>query len=223
MIKAIFFKEWLKIRWVVFGSVLAVLGFLIYLGLNVRQYFEMNDSIDVWVYFIQRKVLFYSILKYVPTFIAIILGIVQFAPEMVKKRYRLTFHLPYSEIKSLLIMSGIGLALILLASFVLLIGLGIINSIYFPAEVTLSALFSVLPWLLAGIIIYLATSAIILDPSWKNRILYALFFIPFIQSLFLEQGYYEYRHSLLIYFMVSLLFGIVILFPGYRLRKGSVK
>ena len=223
MIKAVFYKEWLKIRWVVFGSILAVLGFLIYLGLNVRQYFEMNDPIDVWVYFVQRKVLFYSVLKYIPTFIAIILAVVQFAPEMIKKRYRLTFHLPYSEIRSLFFMSGIGVMLLLSVALVFLIGLSIINSIYFPTELTISALVSVLPWLLAGVTVYLGTSAIVLDPSWKYRVLYALFFAPFIQSLFMEQGYYEYKYSLTAYFLVSLLFGFVILFPGYRLRKGSVK
>lgn len=223
MIKAILFKEWLKIRWVVFGAVLAVIGFLAYIGLNVRQYFKMNDPISVWVYFVQRKVLYYSILKFIPAFIAVVLAIVQFAPEMAKKRYRLTFHLPYDEIKSLFFMSGIGLILILLVALIMLVGLAIIGSVYFPAEVTHSSLITVLPWLLAGITSYLAATAIVLDPSWKYRILYALFFIPFIQSLFLEYGYLQYRYSFSAYFLVSLLFGIVILFPGYRLRKGSVK
>ncbi|RKY60863.1 MAG: hypothetical protein DRP96_04815 [Candidatus Neomarinimicrobiota bacterium] len=223
MIKAIFFKEWLKIRWVVFGAVLLALGFLTYIGLNLRQYFKMNDPINVWIYFIQRKVLYYSILKFIPAFIAVILAIAQFTPEMVKKRYRLTFHLPYSETKSILLMSGIGLLIVLLVAVILLVGLAIIGSNYFPAEVTYSSLITVLPWLLASITVYLATSAIVLDPSWKYRILYALFFIPFIQSLFLEHGYLEYQYSLTAYFLVSLLFGVVILFPGYRLRKGSVK
>lgn len=222
MYKAILYKEWLKIRWIVLGSILAVLGFLIYIGLNVRQYFEMNDPINVWIYFIQKKVLYYSVLKYIPVFIAIVLAIVQFVPEMVKKRYRLFFHLPFSETKSLFYMSGIGLAHILLIAIILLSGLAFIGSIYFPMELTASSLFSILPWLLAGFASYLATSAIVLDPSWKYRVLFGLFFTPFIQSLFLESGYYEYKYSIGVYFLISLLFGIIILFPGYRLRKGSV-
>jgi len=223
MYKAILYKEWLKIRWVVLGSVLVILGFLMYIGLNVRQYFEMNDPVKVWIYLIQKKVLYYSILKFIPIFTAIVLAIVQFTPEMAKKRYRLTFHLPFSETKSLLLMSGIGLAFILLIAIIHLIGLAIIGSIYLPAEVTISSLISVLPWLLAGFVSYLAASAIVLDPSWKYRVLFVLFFVPFIQSLFLEHGYYEYKYSIGIYFLISLLFGIIILFPGYRLRKGSVK
>jgi len=223
MFKAIFYKEWLKIRWIVLGSVLAVLGFLIYIGLNVRQYFEMNDPINVWIYFIQKKVLYYSVLKFIPIFIAVILAIVQFVPEMAKKRYRLFFHLPFSETKSLFYMSSIGLALILLTAITLLAGLFIIGSTYFPTEVMISSLFSVMPWLLAGFVSYLAATAVVLDPSWKYRILYVLFFAPFIQSLFLERGYYEYQYSIGLFFLVSILFGIIILFPGYRLRKGSVK
>ncbi|MCD6440813.1 MAG: hypothetical protein J7L86_03370 [Candidatus Marinimicrobia bacterium] len=223
MYQAILYKEWLKIRWVVLGSVLVILGFMVYIGLNVRQYFEMNNPINVWVYFVQRKALYYSVLKYIPTFTAIILAIVQFAPEMAKKRYRLTFHLPFSETKSLLFMSSIGLAFVLLIAIIILIGLAIIGSIYFPAEVTISSLITVLPWLLAGFVSYLATSATVLDPSWKYRVLMVLFFVPFIQSLFLERGYCEYQYSIGTYFLVSILFGIIILFPGYRLRKGSTK
>lgn len=223
MYQAILYKEWLKIRWVVLGSVLVIFGFMIYIGLNVRQYFEMNNPINVWVYFVQRKVLYYSVLKYVPTFTAIILAIVQFAPEMAKKRYRLTFHLPFSETKSLFFMSGIGLLVILLNALILIAGLFIIGTIYFPVEITTSSLITVLPWLLAGFVSYLATSAIVLDPSWKYRVLFGLFFAPFIQSLFLERGYCEYQYSIGTYFFVSILFGIIILFPGYRLRKGSVK
>jgi hypothetical protein len=223
MYQAILYKEWLKIRWVVLGFVLVILGFMTYIGLNVRQYFEMNNPINVWIYFVQRKALYYSVLKYIPTFTAIILAIVQFAPEMAKKRYRLTFHLPFSETKSLLFMSSIGLAFILLIAIIILIGLAIIGSIYFPAEVTISSLITVLPWLLAGFVSYLAISATVLDPSWKYRVLMVLFFAPFIQSLFLERGYCEYQYSIGTYFLVSILFGIIILFPGYRLRKGSTK
>ena len=222
MYKAILYKEWLKIRWVVLGAVIACLGFLIYIGLNVRQYFEMNDPINVWIYLIQKKVLYYSIIKFIPIFAAIILAIIQFVPEMAKKRYRLTFHLPFSETKSLLFMSVIGLTFVLLFAIILLMGLAIIGSIYLPAEVTISSLISVLPWLLAGFVGYLAAAAIVLDPSWKYRVLLVLFFAPFIQSLFLARGYYEYKYSIGIYFLISLLFGIIILFPGYRLRKGSV-
>lgn len=221
--RAIFYKEWLKIRWVVVGSTLAILGLTGYLGLDVRQYFKMNEPINVWVFIIQRKVLYYSVFKYIPLFIGIILAVAQFTPEMIKKRYRLMFHLPYSETKSLLIMSGIGLSFLLLNALLILIGLGIIGTIYFPAEVTGSSIITVLPWLLAGLVGYLASAAVILEPSWKYRIVYTLFFSPFIQSLFLERGYNEYQHSLGAYLMTALLFGIIILFPGYRLRKGSVK
>jgi len=223
MFKAILYKEWLKIHWVVLGTVLVITGFLVYLGLNIRQYFEMNEPINVWVYLIQQKVLYYSVIKYIPTFIAIVLAITQFVPEMVKKRYRLSFHLPFSENKSLFYMSSIGLLCILMSAILFLAGLAIIGSIYFPVELTISSLVTILPWLLAGFVTYLASSAIVLDPSWKYRIAMALIFIPFIQSLFMESGYYEYTYSIGIYFLISLIFGVILLFPGYRLRKGSVK
>ncbi len=221
MYKAIFYKEWLKIRWVVFGSIIMVIGFLSYVNLNVRQFFTMNDPINVWIFFIQQKALYYTVLKYIPVILAIVLALVQFFPEMTKNRYRLTFHLPFNETISLFLMVAVGLLVMLLISILYIIGLSITGTIYFPIELTTSSLITVTPWLLAGFITYLGMSSIVVDPSWKYRLVYMLLFAPFIQSLFLEKIYCQYTRSIGLYLLFSILYIPIIIFPGYRLRKGS--
>lgn len=221
MYKAILYKEWLKIRWMVLGYLIILLGFLTYIGLDTRYWFEMNDPIQVWLVVIQRKILYYTVIKYIPVFAAIVLAIVQFVPEMVKKRYRLSFHLPIGETHSLLFMIAIGIGVMLITSAIYLLGLTLIGMTFFPVEVTRSSLMTVAPWLLAGIVTYLGATAVTVDPSWKYRIVYVLLFAPFIHSLFLEGGYSEYQFSFGTYLLISLIFFIIVLFPGYRLRKGS--
>ncbi|MBN2601772.1 MAG: hypothetical protein JXR87_07260 [Candidatus Marinimicrobia bacterium] len=221
MYKAILYKEWIKIRWWVIGYLVVMLGSLIYIGLDVRQWFEMNDAISVWLYVIQRSVPFFKSIKFVPILAGILLAIIQFVPEMVKKRYRLTFHLPIHENKSLIFMSFVGLGMIALFSILALLGLAIIGSIYFPREVSVASLLTMAPWLLASFVAYLGASAITVDPSWKYRIVYAVLLYPIIQSLFLGGNLGLYRFSLIRYILLSLIFILVMLFPGYRLRKGS--
>jgi len=221
MIKAICYKEWLKIRWIAIGSLVTVLGFLVYLHLDLRHTFTMYDPIDVWIYFIQRKALYYSMLKYLPVVIAIIMALVQFFPEMTKKRFRLTFHLPFSETGSLFLMISVGLGFFVVISLIYIVGLTITGMIFFPREVIFSSLVTVAPWLLGGFVSYLGASVIVIDPSWKYRIIYLLLFGPFIQSLYLESSYCQYAGSFAAYMLVSLLFIPMIIFPGYRLRKGS--
>jgi len=221
MYKAILYKEWIKIRWWVIGYLVVMLGSLIYIGLDVRQWFEMNDAIRVWLYVIQRSVPFFKSLKFIPVFAGILLAIIQFVPEMVKKRYRLTFHLPIDENKSLLFMSFVGLGMIALFSLLVLVSLAVVSSIYFPHEVSAISLLTVAPWLLASFVAYLGASAITVDPSWKYRVVYAVLLYPIVQSLFLGGNLGLYRFSLISYIFLSLIFILIVLFPGYRLRKGS--
>ncbi|MBU0710674.1 hypothetical protein KJ762_00835 [bacterium] len=221
MYKAILYKEWLKIRWAVLGYIIVLLGFLTYIGLEVRYWFGMNDPISIWLMVIQKKILYYSAIKFLPVFAGIVLAVVQFVPEVVKKRYRLTFHLPISETRSLLFMTGICTGILLLFSVIYILGLTIIGGSFFPREITSSSLLTVAPWLLAGLVGYLGTAAIVIESSWIYRLAYALMFTPFIMKLFAESGYNEFQFSFGSYLLVSLFYTIIVLFPGYRLRKGS--
>ena len=84
MFKSIIYKEWIKTRWVVIISFLAVFITLIYIQLEVRHYIELMTAFANWLYIVQRKMLYYEIFKYFPLIIGAVISILQFVPEMSK-------------------------------------------------------------------------------------------------------------------------------------------
>lgn len=220
MFKSIIYKEWIKTRWVVIISFLAVFITLIYIQLEVRHYIELMTAFSNWLYIVQRKMLYYEIFKYFPLIIGVVISILQFVPEMSKNRMRLSYHLPISEKKLLLSMTSIGFSLLIINLAIIVGGLVGISYIYYPTEIVQSMLFTISPWLLGGIAIYFLTSTIILEPSWKYRIILIIIAFAFLKLLFMESGYNEYQFSIWKYVLIVVFFPLMVLFPGHRFRKG---
>jgi len=220
MFKSIIYKEWIKTRWVVIISFLAVFITLIYIQLEVRHYIELMTAFANWLYIVQHKMLYYEIFKYFPLIIGAVISILQFVPEMSKNRMRLSYHLPISEKKLLLSMTFIGFSLLIVNLAIIVGGLVGISYIYYPTEIVQSMLFTIFPWLLGGIAIYFLTSTIILEPSWKYRIILIIIAFAFLKLLFMEGGYNEYQFSIWKYVFIIVFFPLMVLFPGHRFRKG---
>jgi len=220
MFKSIIYKEWIKTRWVVIISFLAVFITLIYIQLEVRHYIELMTAFKNWRYIVQCKMLYYEIFKYFPLIIGAVISILQFVPEMSKNRMRLSYHLPISEKKLLLSMTFIGFSLLIVNLAIIIGGLVEISYIYYPTEIVQSMLFTIFPWLLGGIAIYFLTSTIILEPSWKYRIILIIIAFAFLKLLFMEGGYNEYQFSIWKYVLIIVFFPLMVLFPGHRFRKG---
>jgi len=220
MFKSIIYKEWIKTRWVVIISFLAVFITLIYIQLEVRHYIELMTAFANWLYIVQHKMLYYEIFKYFPLIIGAVISILQFVPEMSKNRMRLSYHLPISEKKLLLSMTSIGFFLLIVNLVIIVGGLVGISYIYYPTEIVQSMLFTIFPWLLGGIAIYFLTSTIILEPSWKYRIILIIIAFAFLKLLFMEGGYNEYQFSIWKYVLIIVFFPLMVLFPGHRFRKG---
>lgn len=165
---------------------------------------------------------FYRPLKFVPLAGGILTGIVQFYPETIDKRIKLTFHLPASENKAMLLMKAMGagsLFLSLVAIYALFAG---ISAIYFPLQVVIACLISVLPWFLAGLSAYFFVALIILEPIWKYRFFF-LVIGSFLLSMYLISavtGAYGPATSGLA--VLTVLLSVTPLFSAYRLRKGEM-
>jgi hypothetical protein len=219
--KALLYKEWIKLRWLWLGALTLCLAALAYLAIDLRHILKVNAAIDVWLYIVQRKHLYYQILKYLPLLIGAVTSLAQFIPEMTKNRFRLGFHLPLPEKRFLLTMSSIGILSNLLLDFILIAGLWVIGTLFFPSEIVSSSIQTSLPWLLAGLTAYFAAAIIIVEPTWHLRIYLTIASSAFIMLFYKEYGYNEYQASLWRYALVTGLFWLAILFPGYRLRRGA--
>jgi hypothetical protein len=222
MWKSVIYKEWLKTRW--FLIIYAITGILAigYMFLKVEHDFTFNDATNYWYNILFRGMPYFSILKFVPLAGALAVAIAQYFPETVNKRIKLTFHLPLNENKVLLMMMAYG-TFVLLAIYLVIFGLFLgLSSVYFPYDIIMPAIVSVLPWFLCGLAAYYLIALIVLEPVWVYRFLYLLIAAAFI-PLFLESSFtggYGPANPVLLVFVIVL--SLSILFSGYRFRKGEM-
>ncbi|QIA07949.1 hypothetical protein [Draconibacterium halophilum] len=224
MWKSIIYKEWLKIRWVT--TIYAALGVLVVgnIFLKVQHDFVFNETANYWysILFQGHQFFAYSLFKFVPVAGGLAIALAQYFPETVNKRIKLTFHLPVNENKVLLIMILFGAFCLFAIGTVIVLLFAALSLAYFPAEIIQASLISVAPWFLCGFVVYFFTALIVLEPVWKYRFLYLLVaatFVPIYLQTATTGAYYP-ALPLLIVFAVLLSF--VLLFSGYRFRKGEM-
>ena len=190
MYKALFYKEWLKTRWAILISAGFLLLALIKMVLEISYNIRLMDAKNYWYQIVMLGHMYYYDLLFLPTLIGLAIAITQFAPEIKDNRLKLTLHLPMPENTILLMMVSYGIVNIL-ALFILGEGfLVALSAQFFPAEINLSALLTTMPWFLSGIVAYLATAAVFVEPLWPRRIIMSIFFILFVGSL-LHDNLYE--------------------------------
>ena len=157
MIKAIFYKEWIKMRCFYPLSALFLFGATAYALLRVQRVITFKGAAHVWEVMLEKEVVFIDILQYLPALLGVLLAVVQFVPEMAQKRLKLTLHLPFPQWKMILLMSGIGLgALALLFIVQTAVLWGYFHALLAP-ELVARILLTALPWYLAGLTLYLLT------------------------------------------------------------------
>jgi len=218
MYSALFYKEWLKVRWAVFGLTILSLLVLTYIALDLAYYVEFMTAVGFWGNVILLGMPFFTDIRYTPLLSGIIVAIVQFSPEMNLSRLKLTLHLPVEENKLLFQMISVGLLLLVLLFLIITILLWIIIGIYFPVEVVRFALNSLALWLLGGIAAYFLTSAIILEPVWTRRLILIPVALGFI-DLFYSSGNPHIQLTLF-FIITSVVAALLISYSGYHFKRG---
>lgn len=171
MYKSIFYKEWIKTRYMVMLLYIVFAAFITYVFMKASQGIKISGAINFIELIIQKDVLLITYLKYLPLLAGIVLAIVQFVPEMQNKRLKLTLHLPFGEARILNSMLVYGL-LVMLAIFIpAVIALVLGLSVSFPHEVVMQNFWAGLPWFLAGLAGYFLTAWICFEPTWRQRVI----------------------------------------------------
>ena len=99
MLRAIFYKEWLKTRWYYLVAVLLSLGFVGYVLLNFFRAAGLKGIAHLWEVMLLRDAVFVDLLQFVPLVVGLLFAVVQFVPEMQRKCLKLTLHLPCPELR----------------------------------------------------------------------------------------------------------------------------
>lgn len=206
MLKAIFYKEWIKTRWYFILALLGTLGFAGYCVLRVNRTVEFKGASHVWEVMLSRDAIFIDLLQYIPLLVGVCMAIVQFVPEMHHKCLKLTLHLPYPALRMVMTMllGGVSLLVVCFALNFLLLW-GYLQHVFAP-ELIAHILLTALPWYLAGITGYLLMSWICLEPAWKRRIVNLVISLLVLKIFFISstpEAYNSFLPGLAIYTILT--------------------
>ncbi|MEA2076694.1 MAG: hypothetical protein U9O95_01585 [Candidatus Marinimicrobia bacterium] len=222
MLKALLYKEWIKLRWAVIAiAVLTVLSLAYSIGM-INYYIEFQGALRNWMFVISKSLLLRNIIfvKVLPLITGLAFALLQFVPEMARNRMRLSYHLPISEKKLLLSSVGIGFMFLLAEIVFLFFGLWLVISLSYPVEIIQKILISTIPWFLGGSAIYFLTSFIILESSWFYRIVYGIIAYGLIELNFRASVYDQYQLLWILVLIVAVM-PLTVLFSGHRFRRGT--
>ncbi|WP_288941887.1 hypothetical protein [uncultured Alistipes sp.] len=220
MIKAIFYKEWIKMRWFCLVAALFLAGFTAYALLRVQRVITFKGAAHIWEVMLEKEVVFIDILQYLPVLLGVLLALVQFIPEMAQKRLKLTLHLPFPQRKMILLMMGVGLAALAVLSAVQAFVLWCYFRTLLAPELVSRILLTSLPWYLAGLALYPLTAWVCLEPTWRRRVADILVAVGVCRLFFLSETPQAYD-GMLPWLLALLL--CVLFFPllsVYRFKQG---
>ncbi len=223
MIKSVLFKEWLKMKSAFWGLLGLWLIVVVYIYFDIAYQLKFFEASIIWYNITVLGMQFYYVLYYIPLLTGLILGITQYVPEITEKRLKLTLHLPVNESKMLLVMSGVGSIMLIAIYAFSLILLVLVSSHYYAKEITYSMLATIIPWYLAGLILYFSASMIILEPIWKRRLLYTPIVLGFVSLLTEDKFYNLYDKSIVKFAFIAIFFFFGVLITGYRFKRGATK
>ena len=221
-LKHLIYKEWLKTRWFASIALLLNLGVLIYIFIALRSNFLSAGGTIYLSTLMTYKTQFFSLYRYIPLGIALLIGLSQFVPEITDKRIKLTLHLPLHNLQIIYIMVVYGFVLLFLTMIPgILIFTGLI-SVYLPAEITIPVLQTMSPWLLGGFCAYFLIATIALEPAWKFRFLYILVSYKVLTLFFMYLSIGNAVSLLPVLCLITGLSGIAPVYTSYRFNKGQL-
>ena len=222
MFKSIVYKELIKIRFIVLLALGLSLLALVNIFLKVRHDILFVDAANYWYSFLFRGFTYFGILKFFPFAIGLAIAIAQYFPETVNKRIKLTFHLPVSENGVLIKMHAFGAGTIAALFLVIILCFTIGSAIFFPSNIIVDSLVTMAPWFIGGLATYFLVALVLLEPVWLYRALYAAVSAGFVALFYRGAVIGGFSPVLLPLAVLTLLLSCVVLFSGYRFRKGEM-
>ncbi len=221
MFSSILYKEWLKIRRCLVIAFLLNLAVFSYLFISLRHLFVIEHAEMIWYQAFEIGTLHYTLIKYLSIITGIIIGAAQFIPEMIGHRFRLSLHLPVRPNALALWSALIGLFAVAIIGMLDAFFLYAITGMFFPHEAAVSALLTAIPWLWAGLVVYLGITLTALEPQSSRKFVYLLITGGFLLLFYQSNDYESYNRAIWQLTALSLLFIPSVILPVYRYRNRS--
>ncbi len=217
---AVFYKEVIKTRYMMLLLFAANMLYMVWNFIVLRRLFMQDHSEVVWYRTVNLGQIPYDGMMFVPFITAVIYCIFQFLQEMRDGRIRIALHAPCDSSLVVLLHALFGMVFltVIFACDALILYTSIIN--YYPPEVGVSALITILPWFIAGFYVYLGGAFVMLEPQPKRKILAAIVCLGLCIPLFLYKsaGFYVDVLPYFILLIPIMFYSIALSADDYRNR-----
>lgn len=223
MFKSMIYKEWLKTGTAIVCMALMLIGFTAYDFLALAKNASLQGYGFLWSYAVGKYSILVDNLIYLPVICGLALAAAQFIPEMYRKCLKLTLHLPMPQLRTVSVMQGYGLAVLLGLFIIQSASLGIFLRHYLVSDIVWRILFSLLTWYCAGLCAYIWTGAIILEPAWRMRIFETVLMLAILSTFFLSSQMMGYSCGLLSLAIVTTIAALPLIHYSVRRFKDGVQ
>ena len=194
LFKALSYKEWIKTRKTIIFLFVLLIASMAYVFIDITHAIRLEDSVNVWYGYLYMGKKLPIVMMVFPVIAGFTLALVQYVPEMIDKRLKLTLHLPASEtsIIAAMLMYGYVVLVGLFALLVVILTIGM--SAFFSSDINQMVLLQLMPWLVSGLVTYGFTAWISFEPQWKQRVLNLIISIGLLSVFFVSQDSGAYMH-----------------------------
>lgn len=220
MNKAIFYKEYLKLRVPLIICLLGGVLLAVYAILRINRVVATHGVEHVWLIMLMKDQLFVDSVKYFPPLCGLVLAIAQMRPEMQAKRLKLTLHLPVSNNRVILTMLSAGFAACLLVFALQFMTIILYYSGIIAPEMTWRVALSMLPWYIAGLTAYCFTCAVCLEGRRMRRVVLGLCGFALVSVFYFQDSPEAYNGMLLWAIFAALLLPLLSIVSVNRFKQG---
>ncbi len=165
------------------------------IGACLKIYFDVRGLIQsehpemIWYEAIHLHNIFFRDIMFFPLATGLVLAAAQFVPEISRRRMRISLHLPLHRDLLMLFSVVTGLFFFLTVAGISALLIYFTMRTWFPYEVSMTVLTTMGPWILAGILGYLGSTAVLLEPLISRKVFLATVFSVPISVMYMGIGY----------------------------------
>ncbi|MGL5730106.1 MAG: hypothetical protein ACRCX5_03185, partial [Bacteroidales bacterium] len=174
ILKAVFYKEWIKTKLVFWLFMAISIAYLLY---NIGIWYRVDTvkgAGHLWDIVLSRDTIFIQNFRFVPIAFGVILALFQYTPEMRERRLKLTLHLPVNHTSMTWMMLSYGASIYGIYTLLLMVFTASAAWYYFPSEIISRILATTFVWFIAGMCSYFLTARIVLEETRKYSIIHFL-------------------------------------------------
>lgn len=220
MTQALIYKEWIKTRAMLLVIILLSTAFTLYAIMQIQRVITIRGAAHLWEILLIKDNVFIESIQDIPLVSGALFAIAQFVPEMIRKRLKLTLHLPLSQTRISMTMLSYGAAVLVLLFGIQLVTLFVYLRSVLAIELVTHIIYTALPWFLAGISAYGLTAWICLEPTWTRRIVDTFISVGTLRLYFIASSPQAYNGLMIIMILFSFVMVYTSFISIHRFKAG---